>query len=80
MRAAVPEERLVRILSGATFFIFFQAYMVAPLVPRLAAAFGTSEQTLGHVTHALLSNNQLVVRPWSVRWTHGKRRSSSRRA
>ncbi len=54
MRAAVPEERLVRILSGATFFIFFQAYMIAPLIPHLAAAFGTSEQTLGLAVPAYL--------------------------
>ena len=27
-------ERLLRVLSAATFLIFFQAYMVAPLIPR----------------------------------------------
>ena len=54
MRATVPEERLVRIVSGATFFIFFQAYMIAPLIPRLAEAFGTGEQTLGLAVPAYL--------------------------
>ena len=36
----VGRERLVRLLSAATFLIFFQAYMVAPLIPRLSAVFG----------------------------------------
>lgn len=36
-------ERLIRILSAATFLISFQAYMVAPLIPRLAREFGSSE-------------------------------------
>src|SRR5579875_4199746 len=37
-------EYLVRILSAATFLIFFQAYMVAPLIPRLALVFHASAQ------------------------------------
>lgn len=40
-------ERLIRILAGVTFLIFFQAYMVAPLMPRLAAAFSVSEERIG---------------------------------
>ena len=40
-------ERMVRIFSAATFLIFFQAYMVAPMIPRLAQAFLVSEQTIG---------------------------------
>jgi len=40
-------ERLVRLLAGVTFFIFFQAYMVAPLIPRLAAEFGVSGGKIG---------------------------------
>ena len=51
---AAPEEKLVRVLSGATFFIFFQAYMVAPLIPRLASAFNTTEQMLGLAVPAYL--------------------------
>lgn len=34
-------------LAAATFLIFFQAYMVAPLIPRLSAFFGVSAQTVG---------------------------------
>jgi len=47
-------ERLLRILSGATFFIFFQAYMVAPMIPRLSAVFGVSPQTLALIVPAYL--------------------------
>ena len=43
----VKRERLLRLLSWATFLIFFQAYMVAPLIPRLSAVFGTSSQIVG---------------------------------
>jgi predicted MFS family arabinose efflux permease len=35
-------ERLLHILSGATFLIFFQAYMIAPMLPKLSAVFGVS--------------------------------------
>jgi hypothetical protein len=40
-------ERLLKVLSAATFLIFFQAYMVAPLIPRLSIAFGISAQQIG---------------------------------
>ena len=44
---AYERERLLRLLAAATFLIFFQAYMVAPLIPRLAAVFQVSAQTIG---------------------------------
>lgn len=47
-------ERLVRALSFATFVIFFQAYMVAPLIPRLSAAFGVSAQSVGLLVPAYM--------------------------
>lgn len=47
-------ERLLRMLSVATFIIFFQAYMVAPIIPALSNAFGTSVQTAGLVVPAYL--------------------------
>ena len=47
-------ERLLRILSAATFLIFFQAYMVAPLIPRLSAVFGVSGQTIGLIVPAYM--------------------------
>lgn len=40
-------EHLLWVLAGATFLIFFQAYMVAPLIPRLSTVFDASIQTLG---------------------------------
>jgi len=47
-------ERLLRMLALATFFIFFQAYMVAPIIPALADAFATSAHTVGFVVPAYL--------------------------
>ena len=40
-------ERLLWVLAAATFLIFFQAYMVAPLIPRLSEAFHVSPQQIG---------------------------------
>lgn len=52
--ADAARERLLGILSAATFLIFFQAYMVAPLIPRFAAAFAATEQTVGLIVPAYL--------------------------
>lgn len=41
-------------LSVATFIIFFQAFMVAPIIPRLAVEFGVSPTTIGYVVPAYL--------------------------
>jgi predicted MFS family arabinose efflux permease len=50
----VERERLLRALAGATFIIFFQAYMVAPIIPTLASGFETSVQTVGLIVPAYL--------------------------
>jgi predicted MFS family arabinose efflux permease len=47
-------ERLLRMLAAATFIVFFQAYMVAPIIPALSTAFGTSVQTVGLIVPAYL--------------------------
>jgi predicted MFS family arabinose efflux permease len=47
-------ERLLRMLAAATFIIVFQAYMVAPIIPALSGAFGTSVQAVGLVVPAYL--------------------------
>ncbi|CAM5220077.1 Putative multidrug resistance protein MdtD [Castellaniella defragrans] len=47
-------ERLLRMLAAATFVVFFQAYMVAPIIPTLSNAFGTSVQMVGLVVPAYL--------------------------
>jgi len=47
-------ERLLGLLSAATFLIFFQAFMVAPLLPRLTHLFGVSVATMGLIVPAYL--------------------------
>lgn len=47
-------ERLLRALALATFIIFFQAYMVAPIIPVLSTSFGTSVQATGVIVPAYL--------------------------
>ena len=47
-------EHLLKVLSAATFFVFFQAYMVAPLIPRLSAVFGISAHQIGLIVPAYL--------------------------
>lgn len=47
-------ERVLRMLSLATFLIFFQAFMVAPIIPRLSEVFGVSPQEIGLIVPAYL--------------------------
>lgn len=47
-------ERLLLMLAAATFIIFFQAYMVAPIIPALANTFGTSVERVGLIVPAYL--------------------------
>lgn len=47
-------EGVLRVLAAATFTIFFQAFMVAPLIPRLATVFATTEHAAGLVVPAYL--------------------------
>ncbi len=47
-------EQLLRILAGTTFLIFFQAYMVAPLLPRLAVIFNAPVETVAYMVPAFL--------------------------
>ncbi|MAX40130.1 MAG: hypothetical protein CME33_26620 [Gimesia sp.] len=47
-------ERLLWVLSATTFLIFFQAYMVAPLIPRLAETFEVSAQGIDLIVPASL--------------------------
>lgn len=53
-QVTVRRERLLKVLSAATFLIFFQAYMVGPLIPRLAVAFGVSAQHIGMIVPVYL--------------------------
>lgn len=47
-------ERLLYLLAAITFLIFFQAYMVAPLIPRLSRMMGVSAQNIGLLVPAYL--------------------------
>ncbi|WP_341318748.1 MFS transporter [Paraburkholderia sp. IMGN_8] len=47
-------ERLLRMLAAVTFLIFFQAYMVAPIIPALSQTFSTSVQTVALIVPAYL--------------------------
>lgn len=47
-------EHLLWMLSAATFVIFFQAFMVAPIIPRLADIFATSPEAAGLIVPAYL--------------------------
>ncbi|MGY6126735.1 MFS transporter (plasmid) [Paraburkholderia strydomiana] len=47
-------EALLRMLAGVTFVIFFQAYMVAPIMPALSHVFAVPELTVGHIVPAYL--------------------------
>lgn len=52
--AARQREGLIGLLAGVTFLIFFQAYMVAPMLPHLALEFHVSAQRIGLVVAAYL--------------------------
>lgn len=54
MFAEGDAERLLRLLAAGTFFVFFQAFMVAPLIPRLAELFGSSPDAVGLAVPAYL--------------------------
>ena len=47
-------ERLLRMLAVATFIIFFQAYMVAPIIPALSNTFGVPAERVGLIVPAYL--------------------------
>ena len=50
----LERERLLRTLAAVTFLVFFQAYMVAPLIARLALDFRVPIQRLGLIVTAYL--------------------------
>jgi predicted MFS family arabinose efflux permease len=48
------KERLLWILCLAAAIIFFQGYMVAPLIPRLSEVFDVPEQKIGLIVPAYM--------------------------
>jgi MFS family permease len=47
-------EKLIQIFSGLTFLIFFQIFMIAPLIPNLAKNFGVDIEKMGFIVPAYL--------------------------
>jgi predicted MFS family arabinose efflux permease len=52
--AEADRERLLRVLAAAAFVIFFQAFMVAPVLPQLAQGFGVLPERIGLIVPAYL--------------------------
>ena len=68
-------EHLLWVLSAVAFLIFFQAFMVAPLLPRLADLFRVSVETMGLVVPAYLipyGMAMLVYGPLSDHFGRGR--------
>src|SRR5262249_10948864 len=59
-------ENLLRCLLTAMFLLFFQAYMVAPLIPRLAQEFQTSRERVGLVVSAYLLPYAIGTIVWGL--------------
>jgi predicted MFS family arabinose efflux permease len=52
--ATFERERLLRLLALTTFIIFFQGYMVAPIIPLLSTVLRAPEQATGLIVPAYL--------------------------
>lgn len=57
-------RRLLSLLAAATFLVFFQAFMVAPLVHRLAALFGSHPSAVGLAVPAYLIPYGVMTLAW----------------
>jgi predicted MFS family arabinose efflux permease len=55
---------LLALLTGAAFLIFAQAFMVAPILPRLAEAFATTPETVGLAVPAYLIPYGVMTLAW----------------
>ena len=52
--APADRETILRVMAAASFLIFFQSYLVAPLIPALAREFDVSAQRVGLLVPAYL--------------------------
>jgi predicted MFS family arabinose efflux permease len=61
-----PDERqgLLHFLAAATFLIFFQAFMIAPLIPALARIFSTTPTAVGIAMPAYLIPYGVMTLVW----------------
>lgn len=55
---------LLALLTAAAFLIFAQAFMIAPILPRLGAAFGTTSEPVGLAIPAYLVPYGLMTLVW----------------
>lgn len=56
--------RLIWLLAAVTFLVFFQAFMVAPLIPRLAFVFGSGTGTVSLAVPAFLIPYGVMTLVW----------------
>lgn len=61
---ATAPRRLLWLLAGVTFLVFFQGFMIAPLIPRLAGLFGSSPSAVGLAVPAYLIPYGVVTLLW----------------
>ena len=66
LAGGVSDERqaLLHVLAAATFLIFFQAFMVAPLIPALARVFSTTPTAVGIAVPAYLIPYGVMTLVW----------------
>lgn len=62
--AADQRQRLLYVLAAATFLIFFQAFMIAPLLPALAGIFSTRAGAVGLAIPAYLIPYGVMTLVW----------------
>lgn len=62
--SAGAARRVLWLLIVATFLIFFQAFMVAPLIPRLSELFGASPGTVGFAVPIYLIPYGVMTLVW----------------
>lgn len=64
VNSEADSERLLRVLAAGTFFVFFQGFMVAPLIPRLAELFDSTTDLVGLAIPAYLVPYGVMTLVW----------------
>jgi predicted MFS family arabinose efflux permease len=73
--SSTNRDRLLPVLVAQVFLIFFQGFMIAPLVPRLAVVFGAPISTVSALVPAYMVPYGcvcLIVGPLADRWGRAK--------
>lgn len=63
-----PNARTLAFLCTATFLIFFQAFMVAPLIPRLADDLDATAQRIGLIVPAYMLAYGMATLLYATDW------------